>query len=240
MKRLSAYLFAVLTSCTFIKDAPYRNQGTAIDLSRRNLTEVPAYIRDMKELRVIRLYGNQLDSLPEWMGELTELERLYLGKNNLKKLPESIGNLKKLKILSAPYNELPELPESLGEMSMLEQLFLNQNYLHSLPLNLGKLQNLITLDLKFNELKALPEELMQCQNLQFLYLERNLLKEIPESLGNLTKLRELHLATAGPLLLLPESLCNVRSLDLLVIDQATQVPPCLLVRQSNRLEIVIR
>jgi Leucine-rich repeat (LRR) protein len=45
------------------------------------------------DIEVLSLYHNQLQSLPESIGNLHTLQYLSLSYNNLQSLPESIGNL---------------------------------------------------------------------------------------------------------------------------------------------------
>lgn len=229
----------ITTSCGSTRDLSSISDKISINLSKQGLTELPIELKGNKTVKVLRLYGNNIDSLPEWVGELENLEKLYLGKNKLKSLPESIGKLKHLKLLSAQYNDIEFLPGSIVELTNLEQLILNQNQIKFLPDSIGKLKKLDVLQLKFNKLKKLPISIGKCENLQFVYLNRNFLEGIPNSFGDLRKLRELHISGAGPLLSLPESMCGMRYLEVLEIDRTVVVPTCLLVLQTNRLRIVL-
>lgn len=238
------FLFVIGLICTLpacgLKDIGYYREGTIINLSKKGLTEIPEEVFMNPSLKVLKLYGNRLDSIPSRIGELVNLEKLFIGRNNIKSLPESIGKLKKLKILSAQYNELTGLPEAIGDLESLEQLVLNQNKLETLPSTLGNLKKLVVLQVKFNELKSLPKEIGDCENLQFIHLSRNYLEEIPIEFEKLRKLRELYVVNAGILLVLPESLCGLRYFEVLEIDGTIVVPTCLLVQQTTRLQIIQR
>lgn len=231
-------LLGVIFSSCGLRGTVITSGQTTVNLSRKGLTEIPEEVFLNPTIRVLKLYGNHIDSLPERIGELVNLEKLYVGRNQLKYIPESIGNLKQLKLFSAQYNDLASLPDAIGELENLEQLILNQNELKSLPPTIGNLKKLVVLQLKFNNLKSLPPELGRCEELQFIKLNRNFLETLPEELGQLQKLRELYLSGAGPLLQLPESLCDIRSLEVLEIDATTALPPCLYVRQTSRLQII--
>jgi len=237
---LYCFIAFSLTTCVAIKDAKYSKSGTSLNLSKKGLKTVPDEVFDNKDLKVLRLFGNQLDSIPERIGELVNLEKLYLGKNNLKTLPKSIGKLKNLKILSIQYNEINSLPNEIGEMTNLKQITLNQNKLITLPSTIGSLKNLEILELKFNQLTSLPDEITDCEKLKFVYLNRNNLEALPSDLGKLTSLKELYLAGSGALVNVPESLCDIRNLEVLEIDGAVAVPPCILVLKANRLQLIQR
>lgn len=233
-------LFCALTACSGIKDLKYARKNESLNLSRRGLTEFPEEAFLNPELKVIRLYGNKIDSIPERIRELTQLEKLFIGKNQLTQLPESIGELKNLKVLSVQYNDLQALPNSIGNLIALEQLILNQNDLTSLPTSIGELKNLKELQLNFNSIDTMPPEIGNCSALQHLVLSRNNLRYLPEELGKLTQLCDLDVSYAGPLMQLPESICRLRLLDQLIIDNSIVLPNCLLVLQVNRLTITVR
>lgn len=210
----------------------------SLNLNKLGLTEIPEEVYSMKNLKVLRLYGNKIDSISPRIQELTNLEKLYIGKNKLTHFPPEIGQLKNLKLLSAQYNDIRFLTSSIGKLDSLEQLILNQNQLTSLPVEIGGMKNLKSLQLNFNWISFIPEEIGNCRKLEFVYLNRNNLTAIPASFEHLTQLRELHLVNAGSLVDLPEGLCKLRRLELLEIDLLTVVPTCLLVMQTTRLRIL--
>jgi Leucine-rich repeat (LRR) protein len=78
----------ILTSCGAVSPMA---SDVKLDLSRKGLTQIPAEVFENKELKVLKLFGNQLDSVSNRIGELVNLEELYIGKNNLSTLPKEIG-----------------------------------------------------------------------------------------------------------------------------------------------------
>lgn len=231
-------LLFFLSDCARIKDLKHSQEGNALNMSRKGLTSFPDEAFENKELRVLRLYGNHIDSIPDRISELTKLEKLYLGRNDLKYIPPSIGELKNLKVFSAQYNEIESLPDEICNLTSLEQLWVNQNELTSLPDSLGKLTNLEILQAKFNQLDSLPGSIGDCENLKFIHLQRNNLKALPQTLAKLSRLKELYLSGAGPLLDVPEEMCDLRYFELIQIDANTALPACMYVLQANRLEII--
>lgn len=233
-------LLFVVSSCGIVGVITNKTSGDSLNLSKMRLTQIPEEVYDMKNLRVLKLYGNQIDSISPRIAELENLEKLYLGKNQLTHFPPEIGQLKKLKLLSAQYNDIQFLTSSIGKLENLEQLILNQNQLKALPVEIGNLKNLKNLQLNFNWISFIPTEIGNCTSLEFVSLNRNDLTYLPESMGKLTRLKELNVANAGNLVAIPESFCNLRMLELLEIDQFTVIPTCLIVMQTNRLRILQR
>ena len=226
-------LFVVLFFCS-----SSIGQRSSLNLSRKGLKEIPAYVFEQSELKVLRLYGNQIDSISPDIARLVNLEKLYLGRNKLRSLPREIGELKKLKILSVPYNQLDSIPSTIGKLASLQQLWLDQNELRSLPSSIGELKQLETLQLRFNWLDSIPSSIGGCENLQFVYLNRNNLVKLPGTFGDLKKLRELYVSDAGPSFELPQQLCDLRLLETIQIDQNIIMPACLYVIQTTRLRII--
>jgi Leucine-rich repeat (LRR) protein len=79
-------------------------------LCSNNLTSFPEIIRKMRKLKHIEFGmqmggGNEINIVPEWIGEMTELEIIYLLGNNVKSIPDSISGCKNLKTLLLYYDD---------------------------------------------------------------------------------------------------------------------------------------
>jgi len=96
--------------------------------------------------------GGNLKEIPKEIGNLTNLERLYLSNNSLTNLPKEIGNLKKLEWLYLDKNNLTSLPKEIGNLKNLTQLFLQNNKLTSIPKEIGNIKDLDLLNVSFNKL----------------------------------------------------------------------------------------
>jgi len=114
-----------------------------------NKDELIKIIKQAKNngLKELNLSYKQIDEIPSEIGLLTELEELNLSRNQLKQLPSEIGNLTKLKTLLLSNNELNTLPESIGNLTALESLNLNGTNLKTLPHGIKNLKKLKSLKL---------------------------------------------------------------------------------------------
>ncbi|MGK7926074.1 MAG: leucine-rich repeat domain-containing protein, partial [Spirulina sp.] len=98
-------------------EAARQEEATELDLSDMGLTELPDAIGQLINLKILHLgegFGeeeqkNQLVTLPESLGNLTQLQTLFLQNNQLVTLPESFGNLTQLQTLSLHNNQLGTL-----------------------------------------------------------------------------------------------------------------------------------
>lgn len=87
--------------------------GAAFVLKRLGLKKVPESVRSMRDVEILDLADNQIEELPNWIGELTSLRGLSLINNRLRTLPPEIGSLKNLDFLLLQGNRLESLPRTL-------------------------------------------------------------------------------------------------------------------------------
>jgi len=127
--------------------------------------KLPDSIGKLSSLEKLYLDGNELKgAIPESIGDLVQLTYLVLGQNKFKgNIPETIGNMVDLKHLSLQNNKLTgPIPEFIGNFEKLTVLYLNQNDLTGpIPASIGNLVNLQHLALNGNDdlTGSIPENL---------------------------------------------------------------------------------
>ena len=193
-----------------------------VDLSAHmGLLALPEALRGLTAMRQLTVESEELETLPEWLGELRGLEVLRVTCENtdegcpLEALPASLGALTGLTSLELTYcNTLTALPESLRALTRLTALSLQAcGALMALPASLGALTRIHTLNL------------YQCQ----------VLSAVPTSLGALTGPKTLNLSSCDALMALPASLgalTGLTELDLNNCD-ALHTPPSSIVRAGT-------
>ncbi|MBE8999850.1 leucine-rich repeat domain-containing protein [Nostoc sp. LEGE 12447] len=92
-----------------------RNKVTKLDLSGKGLITLPSEIGQLTNLQTLYLNNNQLSSLPSEIGQLTNLQTLYLNNNQLSSLPSEIGQLTNLQSLDLSTNPLESPPPEIIE-----------------------------------------------------------------------------------------------------------------------------
>jgi Leucine-rich repeat (LRR) protein len=163
---------------------------------------------------IVHEFYEKFDILSESIGNLKNLEKLFLKRNGLKKLPNSLGELKQLEELNLRGNSLISIPKSIGTLKNLNKLNLRHNSLSNLPEEIGELENLCELKLENNELTQIPHSIGNLKSLLKIYLSNNYLKEIPNSIGKLISLQEIKLKN-NKLKDLPDSIGDLHSLEAL-------------------------
>eukprot|EP01084_Bolivina_argentea_P211303 359444_1 len=172
--------------------------------------------------------------LPEIIGNITTLQRLYLGRSGIMGcIPESIGMLKQLKNLYLAGNHISgTIPDSICKLPNLVELSLAGNQMEgALPEAVGDLKNLKYLCLRDNNFSgSIPASIGGLKQLEELWLNSNELRgAIPDSIGELKNLRELYLNNnklVGPLPLSLEKLARLQVISFRNNQLSGHLPDC--------------
>ncbi|MCQ2051581.1 MAG: M64 family metallo-endopeptidase [Bacteroidaceae bacterium] len=218
----------------------FNSEGNVIELILGEtdfIKAIPPEIRYLKKLKRIFIYGtnfsNTLENprgiegctIPNEVGELSELEEFYIRGDFVGCIPKEFSKLKKLKSLAITETGISgEIPKEIGDIETLEVLYLAFNPLTGkIPSELGKLSNLRSLILHGRESQisgSLPIEICNLPKLEELYLGGQLSGEIPHEIGNLKKLKRLVVNWSNIGGELPMELGNLTNLVLLQIDDS--------------------
>ncbi|XP_054155123.1 protein flightless-1-like [Oppia nitens] len=172
-----------------------------VDFSRNDFQDYsfPKELKDMRNVRWLKLNRTHMDWIPEELANVTKLETLSLLRNNLVTLhgelaslpslrylncrhnniknsgiPSEIFHLDELLVLDFSYNQLKEVPNDLEKSKGLLVLNLSHNYIQTIPNQLFiNLTDLLYLDLSHNQLETLPPQMRRLVNLQSLVLSHN-------------------------------------------------------------------
>ncbi len=94
------------------------NHVIALEIPGWHLKELPSSIGNLKKLKLLNLWDNNLSSLPSSLGNLEQLESLYLDWNRFSALPPFLAKMKSLKKISLMNNSyLQEIPDLLLKLS---------------------------------------------------------------------------------------------------------------------------
>ncbi len=183
---------------------------------KKNISKFPFDIPE--ETENLKIIDAWLDSIPDSIGQLTNLKELIINvKIGLKSISPEIEKLTKLEKLYLGFCEIRVFPVSLTKLTNLKTLNLENNDLFKIPDEIGNLINLETLDLASNRLDKIPDTIGNLTNLQKLYLNNNKLTKIPDSIGNLTNLQKIYLNN-NKLTDIPDSIGNLTNLITLSLN----------------------
>uniref|UniRef100_A0A0R3VZX1 LRC40 protein n=1 Tax=Taenia asiatica TaxID=60517 RepID=A0A0R3VZX1_TAEAS len=88
--------------------------------------------------------------------ELKQLTTLDNSKNQLERLPDELGQCRSLAEISLRNNELTSLLKSTGESTLLERLGIKYNHLEALPAPLARCSHLSEPNIENNNICQLP------------------------------------------------------------------------------------
>ncbi len=166
----------------------------SLGLNSKNLTTLPDQIGNLTELLYLKLNDNNLTSIPTAIQNCTKIQFIYLHNNELTSLPDEIGNLPELVFLFLDHNQLTELPAGIKNLAKIEKLKLSYNMLTALPSEIGDLTTLRGLYCEENSIETIPPEIGNLTNMDLLWIHRNNLGSVPKELGQCSDLLILNLA----------------------------------------------
>jgi Leucine-rich repeat (LRR) protein len=132
-----------------------------------------------------------MDSLPDFLGELEELEYINVSNNRIREIHPGISRLKKLKEIDLSSNKgLFGLNSFMGNKS-LERLDLSNCALLVFPYYITMIPSLKKLLLIGNDFERLPLEIRSLKKLEILYLNESLAFNLEDTIEVLTELESL-------------------------------------------------
>lgn len=132
---------------------------TGLDLQGVPLHELPAWLTQAKSLNTLGFWWRKSTAPPEWAFEFNRLH-LSLRDTNLTSLPDWLGQLTNLTSLDLGSNNLTILPDWLGQLPNLISLNLRDNPIEAPPLEVLDLDNIgrVNLENIRNYYRQLQEE----------------------------------------------------------------------------------
>ena len=190
-----------------------------LDLSKNKLKNIPESIQFLSYLEILKVSNNQLLSIPNGLGALTRLKKIFLNENSIQFLPPNLfskmigleeiylfknrlenicdnnssifDNMKHLKFLDIHSNYLT-IFNIFTEMPILDSLLLSYNQIQYIN-GLDKCNNLTNLDLNNNKIADFPGDILKLKKLTTLNLQNNDLNSIPNTLGLMNNLVRLNI-----------------------------------------------
>jgi len=122
----------------------------------RQMRFIPKQVFELRQLKSLSIYNNQISEIPAAIQNLTDLEFLDLSSNQILSLPDELFKLKQLKYLDFTSNQIYEIPAAIQNLSDLEFLDLSINSVDRLPDEIGQLRNLHSLKMRSIRIIELP------------------------------------------------------------------------------------
>lgn len=112
--------------------AKTNTQITSLNLSGKELSQIPKEVFTCTNLKKLNLSNNNLLEIPKEINQLTKLEVLDLSNNQLRHIQAGLFYLKRLKTLNISHNQLKKLPIQIKRLSCLTSLMVQNNNLEEI------------------------------------------------------------------------------------------------------------
>ena len=167
------------------------------DFQDQDLEQLPGWLWNRRNLRVLHIRGNRLTQIPSDIGLLQNLNELVAAHNELISLPTELSQLVQLQKLDVSNNQLQNVDGNLSTLVELRELRLDHNALHCLPeaLSTGhQWIHLRILDISFNFIQKLPKEIEHLEGLENLNASYNVIDNLPNHFRCLECLKVLNVS----------------------------------------------
>lgn len=169
-----------------------KTKSTRLELMELRLKTLPPSLRKLSWLQALNISNNEINYLPEWIGELKMLIDLRVHSNPLKSLPVNLKQLSMLEGFSISRATLGlNQYEVIGSLQNLRDLVMGHLGLTQVPESLRQLKKLNSLHLYDNNITELPEWLIELTKLSDLVVVENSLQSLPANLVKLKSLKRL-------------------------------------------------
>ncbi|XP_013405562.1 uncharacterized protein LOC106170298 [Lingula anatina] len=166
----------------------------------------------MKNLKVLKLFKNNLKEFPMPVCALKTLEEVDLSFSNIRTTPSKVKQLKNLKILKLSNNNLDEFPIPACELEALEEVDLDNNNITTIPPQVKQLKNLKVLKLLKNRLREFPKPVCELDSLEEVDMSHNNITTVQPEVKQLKKLKKLRLKD-NDLKEFPIAVCELEALE---------------------------
>lgn len=159
------------------------------------LESVPDSVWDVTDVNSLLFCRNNLRTISPRIGKFKDsLTQLYLNDNPLCVFPEAVCQLECLKVLVVSNCRLHSLPLSFARLRSLERLIIDDNHFHAFPEVICELKHLEVLEMNNANLSDIHASVAQLQQLRVLNLERNRFRKFPIAVCKLLNLRRLDIS----------------------------------------------
>lgn len=179
------------------------------------------------------LYAKYITEIPNWIGELPHLKKLFIENSEISEIPRNLNNLTALGFAFVRFEKSLTLPSNMNNLvsftwhknsdwirgvpSHIKRLNLCGNELTEFPTILQNFYNLEDLELEDNSITIIPNWIGKFKHLQTLNLSYNKIRTISPEIGNLKHLKNLYLQN-NDITELPEEIGNLNNLEFLEIS----------------------
>ncbi|MDB5273855.1 MAG: Adenylate cyclase [Chitinophagaceae bacterium] len=188
-----------------------------LSLEGKGLKRFPDAILKFKNLRVLNISNNHIDSIPfSLFHQCRKLNVLQYAGNELNAIPAVLFQAS-LKVLDLSENNLTTIPDDIGTCRQLEELDLHANHLTTYPSSSVLLKSLKSLILSGNPLTSLSTWIINQPQLKILFIDNTAIEGTYELLCKADALRFLNIEENN-MKELPSCFCEMKGLKVILVS----------------------
>lgn len=182
---------------------------TVLDLHNNKLSELPATVLELKQLKTLKISNNDLSDINPRISLMPNLVRINIEGNPLKSIKSTMRNAgaEQLKKYLKMRLDEGEVQQEESKQAVIKQSkdydpwdillreFLQNNVLDlrnkgltEISPKLWRYDSIVSIDLSQNQISAIPEDIIYLKNLRNLRVQNAFLKNLPLSLLQLSTL----------------------------------------------------
>jgi Leucine-rich repeat (LRR) protein len=123
-------------------------------INDNKIASLPAGIKQLSNLRTLRLDDNEIQIIPSFLASCTRMENLSAKRNKIHQLSLDIFGLQFIKTLDFEGNMLSALPD-FHNFRLLERLSVTKNRLSQLPASIGGCCHMVSLYADHNRIQQI-------------------------------------------------------------------------------------
>lgn len=173
-----------MTEDIFLKDKNSLQDIVELDISNKNINEIPSQIEKFSKLTLLIADCNNIENLPSELFKLKSLSMLSLSNNQISVLPNKIEDIN-IFYLDISNNPIKTLPEIIYKKKRISNLFLHNTNIEFISEDICQLKNLITLTFDDKHLPTIDEYLPSFSNIDSINLTHSTYDETSPLIQNL-------------------------------------------------------
>lgn len=157
---------------------------TQLDISDKNINEIPPQIENLTKLLVVSADCNNIQELPLDLFKLKSLSMLALSDNKISIIPNEIEQVN-IFYLDISNNPIKELPAIIYKKKRMSNLYIHNTNIETIPEDIFQLKNLTTLTFDDKHLPTIAKYLSSFTNIDSINLTCSNYDETSQLIQNL-------------------------------------------------------
>lgn len=147
-----------------------------------------------KDIEIIDISSTEIELLPEWIFEISNLRILNLHDTRIANIDKRIGKLKSLEKLDISGTQISCIPDEVKELENLTELYAYDVSIGESDIERFKSAKIAILDISNTKIRGIPDNVWMMKGLKLLNVSKTEIEEISDDISNLSELEMLNIS----------------------------------------------